>query len=203
VYSRVIFLITIALVCVSVVGTVILVSRFTREEYQAPTVPPPLPEIPKEEVKEIAFQYTPEVYRDPFKVPIKIATEKPKEEAPPVKVVQTLPSSTPKPAPVTIEQPQPSIKETKPQEVKAPKEVQPEIRKTEVREKISEEPLPNIRVTGIIYDSNPFAIIEFEAHSGIFEIGDKLSKDLMVKKIYKDSVDLDWKGRIYNIKLGG
>ena len=201
-YNRVIFLIIIALVCVSVVGTVIFVSRFTREEYQTPIFPPPLPEIPKEEVKEIAFQYTPEVYRDPFKIPIKIATEKPKEEVLPVKVVQT-PPPPPKTTPIMIEQIQPSIRETKPQEVKTPKEVQPEIKQTEVKEKIPEEPLPNIRVTGIIYDNNPFAIIEFEARSGIFEIGDKLSKDLIVKKIYRDSVDLDWKGRVYNIKLGG
>ncbi|HON73304.1 MAG TPA: hypothetical protein PK512_08235, partial [bacterium] len=69
-----------------------------------------------------------------------------------------------------------------------------------IQQKIS---LPKVIVTGIIYDDEPFAILEFEGRSGIFEKGDKLSGDLSVKKIYADSVDIDWKGRVYNIKLGG
>lgn len=211
-YSRITFLVIIGLVCMSVVGTFVLVSRFTREEYQPAPIPPPLPEIPKEEVKEVVFQYTPDVYRDPFKVPIRIATEKPREEIPSVKVVPTPPVSEPV---VTVPS-QPLAKETKPQEVKpvmATKEtksqetkpvaeVKPEIEQIRVKEEIEEVP-PKVRVTGILYDEEPFAIIEFEGHSGIFEVGDKLGKDLIVKKIHVDSVDLDWKGKIYNTKLGG
>jgi len=195
VYNRVTFLVIIVLVCMSVLGTFVLVSRFTREEYQPAPIPPPLPEIPKEEVKEVAFQYTPDVYRDPFKVPvnIRIVTEKPREENFPVKVV-----STPSISESVVRVPsQPSIKEVKPQEVKA------ETKQTKVKEEIKEEVSPRVKVTGILYDEEPFAIIEFEGHSGIFEVGDKLSKDLIVKKIHIDSVDLDWKGKIYSIKLGG
>ncbi|MBC7319396.1 hypothetical protein H5T89_02025 [bacterium] len=207
-YNRVTFLIIIALVCISVLGTVILVGRFTREEYQPATIPPPLPEIPKEEVKEVAFQYAPDVYRDPFKKPItvKIATEK-TEEAILAKPAQPTPVTTLKLEPVRV----PPVKETKPQETRVIEEKRPE-REVKVNKKVASEPKqveskgeapPLVKITGIIYDNAPFAIIEFEGKSGIFEEGDKLSQDLIVKKIYLDSVDLKWKDRVYNIKLGG
>ncbi|MGC8971320.1 MAG: hypothetical protein ACP5K2_03855 [bacterium] len=193
-YSRVTFLIIITLVCMSVMGTFILVTRFTREEYQPAPISPSLPEIPKEEVKEVVFQYTPDVYRDPFKAPVRIAIEKPREETPPIsKPVISVPSQT-------------LTEETKPKRVKPLLEAKPEtkqIRANREIKEIKEEGPPKLKVTGILYDEEPFAIIEFEGRSGIFEMGDKLSKDLIVRKIYIDSVDLDWRGKTYNIKLGG
>ncbi len=208
-YSRVTFLIIIALVCISILGTVILVKKFTREEYQPFTIPPPLPEIPKEETTEILFQYSPEVYRDPFKMPInvKVAIEKTKEIAL-IRQPQPTPIVTSESKPIKV----PPIKETKPQKSSMIEEVKPEkeIKKVDKRElpeveKVeSKEELPSkIKLTGVIYDDAPFVIIEFENKSGIFEEGDKLIEDLIVKKIYPDSVDLKWKGKVYNIKLGG
>lgn len=202
--NRVTFLITIALVCISVLGTVILVSRFTREEYQPTTVLPPLPEIPKEEVKEVAFQYAPEVYRDPFKAPttVRVAMEKPKEETVSVKPVQPTPVATLKPEPVKVS----PIKETKVIEAKKPEgevkvneKVTSELKPVEPKREV----LPSVKLTGIIYDDNPLAIIEFEGKSGIFKEGERLNQDLIVKKIYLDSLDLKWKDKVYNIKLGG
>lgn len=210
--SRVTFIITIALVCISVVGTFILVSRFTREEYQPVTIPPPLPEIPKEEVKEVVFQYTPDVYRDPFKMPmnIKIAMERTKGETISVKPIQTIPQTAsitpPKVEPVKT----PPVEEIKLQKTKIVEESKPkkepevvEKETSEVKQIKPEEKFPSIKVTGIIYDDAPFTIVEFEGKSGIFEEGEKLNEGLVIKKIYLDSVDLLWKDKVYNIKLGG
>lgn len=207
-YNKVTFLVIIVLVCISILGTFILVNRFTREEHQLFTIPPPLPEIPKEEVTEVLFQYSPEVYRDPFKVPInvRIAVEKAKETAP-VRQVQPTPIATSEAKPIKAT----PIKEAKPQktsvaeEVKPTKEIKLDKREIpEVEQAESKEELPyKIKLTGVIYDDAPFAIIEFENKSGIFEEGDELSKDLIVKKIYLDAVDLKWKGKVYNIRLGG
>lgn len=200
-FNRVTFLIVIGLVCISVVGTVIFVSRFTREEYQPVTISTPLLEIPKEEVRGMVFSYTPDVYRDPFRVPIniRIAMEKAKREVTLVKPVQTVPQNisitSPKVEPVKV----PLVEETKPKkEAKVLKSVTPEKENIEIREES-----PPVKVTGIIYDDAPFAIIEFEGKSGIFEEGEELNKDLIVKKIHLDSVELKWKDKLYNIKLGG
>lgn len=208
-YSRITFLIIIALVCISILGTIILVNRFTREEHQPFTIPPPLPEIPKEETTEILFQYSPEVYRDPFKMPIniRVAAEKAKEITP-IRQTQPIPIVTSESKPIKVS----PVKETKPQKTSMIEEVKPEKEIKEVdKEKLpeveqveSKEELPSkIKLTGVIYDDAPFVIIEFENKSGIFEEGDELIKDLMVRKIYPDSVDLKWKGKVYNIKLGG
>ncbi|HPO83108.1 MAG TPA: hypothetical protein PK487_09145, partial [bacterium] len=105
------------------------------------------------------------------------------------------------PAVIPVQKAQP-VAESKPETVQTEGKV-PVVTRTEeekIQQKIS---LPKVIVTGIIYDDEPFAILEFEGKSGIFEKGDKLSGDLSVKKIYADSVDIDWKGRVYNIKLGG
>lgn len=211
-FNRVTFLIVIGLVCISIVGTIILVSRFTREEYQPVTIPPPLPEIPKEEVKEVVFQYTPDVYRDPFRVPIniRIAMEKAKKETTLTKPVQTVPKTISVTPPKVESFKTPPVEETKPKETKIIEETKPKKevevveRVTPEKEKIEvKEESPPVKVTGIIYDDAPFAIIEFEGKSGIFEEGEELNKDLIVKKIHLDSVELKWKDKLYNIKLGG
>ncbi|MCX7795170.1 MAG: hypothetical protein N2380_01410 [bacterium] len=206
-FNRVTFLIIISLVCISVVGTVILVGRFTREEYKPVTIPPPLPEIPKEEVKEVVFQYTPDVYRDPFKIPVNIgiAMERAKKEAALGKQVQAIPQMNIPATPSKVEPAEmPPTKEIKPKETKIAKEVKVVERVTPENRGLGvKEESPQIKVTGIIYDDAPFAIIEFEGKSGIFEEGEELSEDLIVKKINLDSVELKWKNKLYNIKLGG
>ncbi len=203
--SRIIFIVIISLVCISLAGTVIFINRFTKEEFQEiPSIPPPVPELPEKTVQSV-FYYPPEIYRDPFKVPIRI---KPLEEMVKTEVPQqetsqkvSAPEEESSPAVTPVQKVQPVVK-SKPETVQTEGKV-PVVTRTEgekIQQKIS---LPKVIVTGIIYDDEPFAILEFEGRSGIFEKGDKLSGDLSVKKIYADSVDIAWKGRVYNIKLRG
>ena len=203
--SRIIFIVIISLVCISIAGTAIFINRFTKEEFQEiPSIPPPLPELPEKTVQSV-FYYPPEIYRDPFKVPIRIKPleEVVKAEVPKQETSQEIsaPGEEVSPAVIPVQKAQP-VAESKPETVQTEGKV-PVVTKTEeekIQQKIS---LPKVIVTGIIYDDEPFAILEFEGKSGIFEKGDKLSGDLSVKKIYADSVDIAWKGRVYNIKLGG
>lgn len=199
--SKSILFIIISLVCVSVLVTFIFISRFTKEEFhQISPIPPSIPEVPEKTVKSV-FYYPPEIYRDPFKAPIRIRpqeklTEKeiPKQEIP--KQI-SLPKEKIKPVVAPSKESEPLVESKS-------KITQVENRASEIIKTEQEmEVLPRIVVTGIIYDSEPFAILEFNGESGIFVKGDNLSKDLLVKDIYRDSVDIDWKGKIYNIKLGG
>lgn len=198
--NKIIFSIIISLVCISIVGTVILINRFTKEEFQQiPPIPPPVPEVPEKTVQP-AFYYPPEIYRDPFKSPIKarLFVEQVKQESPKEVLI---PKEEVKPEVTSAEKSQPIIK-PKTETIQSENKVREITRVEEVKTK-EESFLPKVKVTGIIYDEEPFAILEFEGRSGIFEKGDKLHENLLVKSIYIDSVDLDWKDKVYNIKLGG
>lgn len=181
--NRTSFIIVISLVCISVIITFWFTNKFLGEEYVQINVLPPFPQIPKE-TTEMAFLYSPEVFRDPFKSPllskpkliIAPKVETAKTELPPPKVVPEVEVTTPK--------------------------------RTQKEEKSIVYPaktpvLPKFKITGIIYDENPIVIIEFNGRSSILEKNREIIKGLKIKRIYIDSLDLSWEGKDYNIKLGG
>lgn len=179
--------------CISMVSTFILINRFTREESQETyPIPPPIPEVPERTVQS-TFHYPPEIFRDPFKPHLRIglsagkieqkaSKEEIKSEAP----LEERVKSIAKPGAKAI-QSEETRKITKVEEIRTKEEVS----------------LPRVKVTGIIYDEDPIAILEFEGKSGIFGKGDKLHGGLLIKDIYLDSIDIVWKDKVYNIKLGG
>ncbi|MGB9682817.1 MAG: hypothetical protein ACP5RW_03485 [bacterium] len=178
--SRVSLIMVISLVCVSLFITFWFSTRFLGEEYLSINPLPSLPLIPKESV-ETAFLYPPEVFRDPFKGPI---ISRPKIETTPV--VETREILPPPKVTTPIEH--------------VPSKVTQEKPKSQV---VQPPPLPRFKVTGIIYDENPIAIVEFNGQSSILGEESEITKDLKVRKIYIDSIDVLWKGKNYNVKLGG
>jgi len=177
--SRISFIVVISLVCVSLLVTFLFLNRFLKEEYVSINPVPSLPQIPKESV-EMAFLYPPEVFRDPFKGP---TIPKPKLVATPK--IETVEVSAP-----------PSF--TSPQYI-PPKKIQ----QKPIIQVVETPPLPRFKITGIIYDESPIAIIEFDGKSNILGKDGEITKGLKIKRIYIDSIDVSWEGKDYNIKLGG
>jgi hypothetical protein len=181
--NRISFIIVISLVCISVLITFWFTDRFLGEEYSPVNALPPLPQIPKESV-EMAFLYSPEVFRDPFKSPV-LAKPKlvitPKTET--TKTEITFPNVVTKTEVTTTGIVQ---KAEKP-----------------VVHPVKTPTLPKFKITGIIYDETPLVIIEFNGKSSILEKGNEIIRGLKIKRIYIDSIDVSWEGKDYNIKLGG